>query len=184
MARGSQLESAVINEDQAKELLFKAAASHCQQEDEGVEILPEPPMKTAKFSVFQAIQQKPKQPTKFSSVQEELDDYLRQEIIKDTDDPLKYWEMHSERYPRLSTLARIFLIIPATSGSVERVFSVAAAIARDRRARITAENLEKVLCIRQYFLNESTQGITNDEDEELDIEYQDDDDDEEPDRDG
>lgn len=57
-------------------------------------------------------------------------------------------------------MAKIYLAIPSTSGNVERLFSIAGAIARARRASIKTDTLEKLLCCRQYFRNsENTSDI-------------------------
>ena len=59
--------------------------------------------------------------------------------------PEVYWACKSGRYPRLAKLARTLLSIPASSGSVERLFSVSGAIVRARRSRLTATTVESLL---------------------------------------
>jgi hypothetical protein len=59
--------------------------------------------------------------------------------------PEAYWAANGSRYPRLAELARIFLSVPASSGSVERLFSVSGAILRARRGRLTAQTVESLL---------------------------------------
>ena len=59
--------------------------------------------------------------------------------------PEAYWAANGSRYPRLAELARIFLSVPASSGSVERLFSVSGAILRARRSRLTAQTVESLL---------------------------------------
>ena len=48
--------------------------------------------------------------------------------------PEVYWARMSGSYPRLAKLARTLLSIPASSGSVECLFSVSGAIVRARRS--------------------------------------------------
>ena len=48
-------------------------------------------------------------------------------------------------YPVLSKLARKYLSIPASSASVERLFSVCGAIIHARRARLSANTVEALL---------------------------------------
>jgi len=79
----------------------------------------------------------------------ELDVYLKDSYLSLDCDPLIYWRKNQKTFPALANLARVYLAIPASSGGVERVFSVAGAIARARRARITVETLEAVLLTRE-----------------------------------
>ena len=39
--------------------------------------------------------------------------------------PLDFWRMHEKSFPNLARMARQFLVCPASSASVERIFSVA-----------------------------------------------------------
>jgi len=59
--------------------------------------------------------------------------------------PEVYWACKSGRYPRLAKLARTLLSIPASSGSVERLFSVSGAIVRARQSCLTATTVESLL---------------------------------------
>jgi len=51
-----------------------------------------------------------------------------------TDSPAVFWCSASDKYPTLARLARKYLSAPATSASVERLFSVAGSIIRARRS--------------------------------------------------
>jgi len=66
--------------------------------------------------------------------------------------PEVYWAKMSSTntYPRLAKLARTLLSIPASSGSVERLFSVSGAIVRARRSRLAAPTVESVLLAMEY----------------------------------
>jgi hypothetical protein len=59
--------------------------------------------------------------------------------------PDVYWAKMNKTYPRLAKLARTLLSIPASSGSVERLFSVSGAIVRARRSRLTTTTVESLL---------------------------------------
>ena len=59
--------------------------------------------------------------------------------------PEEYWVKEAVHYPVLSKLARKYLSIPASSASVERLFSVCGAIIRARRARLSANTVEALL---------------------------------------
>jgi len=56
-----------------------------------------------------------------------------------------FWAKSGDAYPRLIKLARTFLSIPASSGSVERLFSVAGAIVRARRSKLSSVTVESLL---------------------------------------
>jgi hypothetical protein len=61
--------------------------------------------------------------------------YLFQPILQQS--PQSFWSSSSpDAYPSLRRLATKYLGIPATSASVERLFSVAGAIIRARRSRL------------------------------------------------
>ncbi len=47
----------------------------------------------------------------------------------DIDKSLDYWRLNAPKYPRLAKLAKHYLSIPASSASVERLFSTAGYIA-------------------------------------------------------
>ena len=49
---------------------------------------------------------------------------------------LKWWKEHAALFPYLSQLARRYLAMPATSASVERLFSVAGQVVTAERARL------------------------------------------------
>ena len=114
-------------------------------------------IKASFFAKF-AHQQKQNEP-----VEEEVEEYLNVSRQGEADDPLVFWKKNSSRFPTLSLLAKQYLAFPATSGSVERLFSVAGAIMRARRAKITAANMERMLCCREKL--KITQILTAEEDD-------------------
>ncbi len=59
--------------------------------------------------------------------------------------PESFWRKEATNYPVLAQLARKYLSIPASSASVERLFSVCGAIIRARRARLSARTVEALL---------------------------------------
>lgn len=54
----------------------------------------------------------------------EVNDYLSSHCKLDENDTLTFWKRNKERCPTLSKLASIYLPIPASSGPVERIFSI------------------------------------------------------------
>ena len=59
--------------------------------------------------------------------------------------PLHWWREHAARFPRLAILARLYLQIPATSASSERLFSCFGNIYTDRRLSLKTETAQAIL---------------------------------------
>ena len=72
---------------------------------------------------------------------QEIAEYLRQKISKDTD-PLLWWKANKKRFPRLQALACKYLAVRATSASSERSFSSAGTVCSKLRNRLTGEHVE------------------------------------------
>ena len=85
-----------------------------------------------------------------SEENDEIKRYLGGRVEGLDEDPLKFWSLNATMFPTLSKLARIYLGIPASSGSVERMFSISGALQRSRRARLSWVTIEKILCYRDY----------------------------------
>ena len=60
-------------------------------------------------------------------------------------DVLKWWKQNYQHFGDLGSLARMYLSIPASSASVERLFSRAGLIAILRRSRLSPQFLR--LCV-------------------------------------
>ena len=65
-------------------------------------------------------------------------------------DILDFWRMHEKEYPHLAKMARQFLgcpptVCPASSASVERIFSVAGQFFDDLRRQLDDEKLEELM---------------------------------------
>ena len=60
-------------------------------------------------------------------------------------DILAFWRMHEKEYPHLAKMARQFLGCPASSASVERIFSVAGQFFDDLRRQLDDEKLEELI---------------------------------------
>lgn len=63
-------------------------------------------------------------------------------------DVLNWWHTKEKKYPLLSSLAKLYLAIPATSAPSERLFSGATNTVTDKRSRIAPETLHGVLFLR------------------------------------
>ena len=66
---------------------------------------------------------------------------------------LTWWKEHAARFPYLSQLARRYLAMPATSASVERLFSVAGQIVTAKRASLHPDTVTLLV-----FLHEAIPG--------------------------
>ena len=60
-------------------------------------------------------------------------------------DLLLWWKVHESTYPHLAMMARQFLGCPATSASVERIFSVAGQLFDDLRRNLDDGRLEEMM---------------------------------------
>lgn len=108
------------------------------------------PPKKKKRSCFDLLTQvETAEAEKEKPVENEVDAYLRLPRVSKSSDPLDFWNKNQKTFPELSKLARIYLGFPASSGSVERLFSVAGSIFRARRAGMTIKTLESVLFYRE-----------------------------------
>ena len=58
---------------------------------------------------------------------------------------LDFWRMHEKSFPNLARMARQFLGCPASSASVERIFSVAGQFFDDLRRQMADEVLEDLM---------------------------------------
>ena len=74
--------------------------------------------------------------------------------------PEVFWATEGSAYPRLRHLARRLLSIPASSGSVERLFSITGAILSARRNRLSATTVELLLLRKQQCELEQRQNET------------------------
>jgi hypothetical protein len=76
---------------------------------------------------------------------EEVKTYLAEDNIDEDADHLQYWRLKSTTYPALSTLARKYLCVPASSVYSERLFSEYGNLYEKKRSRIRPDCAEQVL---------------------------------------
>lgn len=76
--------------------------------------------------------------------------YKAESTISETACPLQWWSHHAGVYPKLSALARKYLASPATSVPCERLFSLAGNIVEKKRAALTSENVERLVCLSNW----------------------------------
>jgi hypothetical protein len=63
--------------------------------------------------------------------------------------PLDWWRADATKYPKLSSVARRFFGLPATTGACERLVSTAGMIIRKHRNRLSPRLAEALLILRQ-----------------------------------
>jgi hypothetical protein len=81
-----------------------------------------------------------------------IDEYAR--LIRSNEylDSLLFWKCHQVKFPTLAKLALKFLGVPASSASVERMFSIAGHIFSNKRRRCSARVFENLVFLK---LNEN-----------------------------
>lgn len=78
----------------------------------------------------------------------ELENYLSGPCVS-LETPLLYWKKNADIFPRLAKLAAVCLSIPASSGSVERLFSTSGALQRARRASLLPSTIENLVLVSE-----------------------------------
>lgn len=84
---------------------------------------------------------------------DEVQEYLDLSQIGINNDPLIWWKLHSKKFPILSELSRIYLAIPATSTSSERLFSDAGNLLTNKRTRILPELFKRMIFLKRNINN-------------------------------
>ena len=64
-------------------------------------------------------------------------------------DALKWWEKNAKKFPNLSVMARQYLGCPASSASVERLFSIVGICFSNKRKRSEADTLSDLVFAKQ-----------------------------------
>lgn len=64
-------------------------------------------------------------------------------------DPMDWWKMNENKYPRLAKLASAYLCVPATSVPSERVFSTAGLIVNRLRSRLHPEHVDMLIFLNK-----------------------------------
>ena len=65
-------------------------------------------------------------------------------------DPLEFWPKYALLLPIHARLAAKILAAPATSGDVERFFSLAGRILCKTRAKLTADHVNEMSCLNKW----------------------------------
>lgn len=89
-----------------------------------------------------------RQPTQ-DLIRQEVARYLAIQLEDSNMSVLEWWAKHGQEYPRLSSLAKKYLCVPASSVPAERVFSLAGQIVSKKRARLDPENVDTLIFLNK-----------------------------------
>ncbi|KAK3911553.1 LOW QUALITY PROTEIN: Zinc finger protein 618, partial [Frankliniella fusca] len=115
-----------------------------------------PPAKKTKidpYAVFPAL-----------STRDELKAYLEEplgEYDMTNPKPLAWWQQRADKFPRLSRLARRYLINPASSAEIERTFSDAGCILNKRRTNLELNVVDDLLFLHSNFREKLQRKMNN-----------------------
>jgi hypothetical protein len=86
----------------------------------------------------------------FEEQVDELDRYISEKPANRDMDVLSWWNAHQTQFPRLASMARDYLAIPATSVPSERLFSAGKNMIQDNRSRLVPKTIRMVQCLRSW----------------------------------
>lgn len=92
------------------------------------------------FSIFEHNQPK---------ASNEVEEYLKEDMISFNQCPLNWWLNKKNKYPILAKMARIYLAIPATSTSSERLFSDAGNLLSSKRTKMNLELFQHIMFLKK-----------------------------------
>ena len=81
---------------------------------------------------------------------DELNSYLDSTQEPGTVNVLEWWRSHENNYPTLARMARDYLMIPATSAPVERLFSESGNLITSERNRLGSDVIRAIMCLKSW----------------------------------
>ncbi len=90
------------------------------------------------------------------STTEELNQYMTEKPLQRDAAPLDWWKANAHRYPRLASVSKGILAIPATSTPSERIFSTAGLTVTKLRSCIKPKNVDALI-----FLNHNLKFLSS-----------------------
>lgn len=84
-------------------------------------------------------------------VEREIQTYREMQKLKMDDDPLKFWQTNSDKYPHLFQLAKQYLCVQAKSVASERVFSTADDTVTATRSCLDSEHIDRLIFLKKNF---------------------------------
>ena len=91
--------------------------------------------------------------SKQSSLEEEVKAYLAEPISAEYIDPVTFWKSRQDRFPCLSTMAKVYFSVPATSTPSERCFSGGRLICHHTRGSLSSTKLSALMCLNSWLKN-------------------------------
>ena len=80
----------------------------------------------------------------YDKIEREVSQFKAEEI-DNTEEPLEWWKLNQHRFPILSSMAKKYLCIPATSVPCERLFSDAGTVVDRKRCSLDPNNVDCLL---------------------------------------
>ena len=118
-------------------------ASVASPNDGGVE--EEPPVKKSAMTLLLGESYFDEQQTQ----RDEFTHYLEEPPLNPNGNPLKWWMVNEQRFPKVSCIARKYLCAPSTSVPSERVFSAAGNIVSKKRSSLLPENVNSLIFLNK-----------------------------------
>ena len=78
----------------------------------------------------------------------EVNNYLSSPCLPEDSDALEFWKTNETTFPTLAKIASIYLALPASSSTVERIFSIAGKIFRPERCSLSDKLFKDLMFIR------------------------------------
>jgi hAT family protein len=119
-------------------------------DDNSQNLTPQPPKKKktdALFSIFDEMPNRGQENT--VSILSDYYKYVMEPNEPPECDPLQFWKKEGAKFRSLQIVARMVLGIPASTGSVERLFSIAGAIGNARRSNLAITAVEHLIMRRE-----------------------------------
>ncbi|XP_062251826.1 zinc finger BED domain-containing protein 4-like [Platichthys flesus] len=84
------------------------------------------------------------------SIENSVCQYRAEPAISSDSCPLEWWSKHAGSHSRLAPYAQKYLATPATSVPCERLFSLAGHIVQKKRASLSSENVNNLVCLSNW----------------------------------
>ncbi|XP_060766177.1 E3 SUMO-protein ligase ZBED1-like [Neoarius graeffei] len=79
-----------------------------------------------------------------------IERYKSEPMIGIEDSPQEWWSTHEASHSEMASLARKYLVTPATSVPCERLFSLSGHVVQKKRASLLSENVNRLVCLSNW----------------------------------
>ena len=144
-----QFKNVCVNKsnEEVCELLMEEMRNFRTEPAQSEEILCESPPKKKKLFSF-LNEKKTSKSLQDNSINSEVLEYLKEQIVSEEMNPLHYWKDNAIKYPNMAKVALKYLSICASSGPVERLYSVAEEFYTSSHTALKEENFENLILIK------------------------------------